>query len=150
MYVCVGHASGMCCVSLIVTYIRVCIICIDFGARPNALACIFLVVDMHCTTCENQSKEHSKRTAIVQLEWDLSLDLYHMYIVYIHVCALHDTAMVYYFASSDCVNSRSVASVSPRSTFQRGTHHTVKKGIHVHCTYIICTYCPYTCTLYIH
>ena len=47
MYICVGHASGMCCVSLIVTYIRVCIICIDFGARPNALACIFLVVYRH-------------------------------------------------------------------------------------------------------
>ena len=93
MYVCVGHASGMCCVSLIVTYIRVCIICIDCGARPNALACIFLVVDMHCTTCENESKGHSKRAAIVQLEWDLSLDLYHMYIVYIHVCALYMTLL---------------------------------------------------------
>ena len=82
--------------------------------------------------------------------------------MYVHYM---NTAMVYYFASSDCVNSRSVASVSPRSTFQRGTHHTVKKGIHVHCTYInlyilsiymymymyivhtlISTYCRYTCT----
>ena len=69
-----------------------------------------------------------------------------MYIVYIHVCALHDTAMVYYFASSDCVNSRSVASVSPRSTFQRGSHHTVKKGIHVHCTYVHTVHIHVHCT----